>query len=312
MRKIINVILTVGVLATISPDVHADESGVPFWFSGAYSSLAAVPATPGWSLPFQGYYYSGDASQGREFTHGDTVTAGLNSRVPLLLVQPSYAPKTSLWGGQASFGLGFGYGKNTTDAEISFFPSGTQFGRSDAVSGFTDLYPIASVAWNRGVDNWMTYITGDIPVGSYDSTRLSNIGIGHAAIDVGGAYTYLNEKTGREFSATVGFTYNWENSDTNYQNGVDSHLDWAVSQFLSAAWQVGIAGYAYYQLTGDSGSGARLGSFESSVAAVGPEVGYVFNVGKKPAYANLRGYWEFSAENRIEGYSIFATVAIPL
>jgi hypothetical protein len=31
----------------------------------------------------------------------------------------------------------------------------------------------------------------------------------------------------------AGVTYNWENSDTNYKNGVDSHRDWALSQLLS-------------------------------------------------------------------------------
>ena len=39
---------------TLSPNARADEGGVPFWFSGQYASLAAVPATPGWSLPMQG------------------------------------------------------------------------------------------------------------------------------------------------------------------------------------------------------------------------------------------------------------------
>ena len=311
MRNMITATLAAGVLVTISPDTHADEGGVPFWFSGAYASLAAVPASPGWSMPSQAYYYSGDASQSETFAHGDTLTAGLNSRLPLLLVQPTFAPKSPLWGGQAAFGLGFGYGTNTTDADIAVSPGGTQLNRSDSVSGFTDLYPVASVAWNRGVDNWMTYVTGDIPVGSYDSTRLANIGIGHAAIDMGGAYTYLNEKTGREFSATVGFTYNWENTDTNYQNGIDSHVDWAVSQFLSEQWEVGIAGYVYYQLTDDSGSGAKLGPFKSRVAAIGPEVGYAFKFRKQNAYANLRGYYEFWAKNRIEGYAIFGTVDLP-
>jgi hypothetical protein len=28
---------------------------------------------------------------------------------------------------------------------------------------------------------YMTYITGDVPVGAYDSTRLANVGIGHGA-----------------------------------------------------------------------------------------------------------------------------------
>jgi hypothetical protein len=71
---------------------------------------------------------------------------------------------------------------------------------SDSVSGFGDVLPIATLRWNNGVHNYMTYITGDIPVGAYDSTRLSNVGIGHGAIDAGGGYTYLNPQTGHEFS----------------------------------------------------------------------------------------------------------------
>ena len=53
--------------------------------------------------------------------------------------------------------------------------------------------------------------------------------IGHNAIDVGGAYTYFDPKVGHEFSATLGFTYNFENEHTQYQNGIDMRLDWGAS-----------------------------------------------------------------------------------
>jgi hypothetical protein len=158
----------------------------------------------------------------------------------------------------------------------------------------------------------MAYVTGDLAVGSYSSTRLSNIGLGHTTFDMGGAYTYLNNASGFETSATLGFTYNGMNTSTNYQSGVDSHLDWAVSQFLSQNWQVGVVGYVYYQLTGDSGSGDHVRSFKSRVASIGPEVGYSFTAGGLQWYANLRGYWEFWAQNRLEGYAVFATLSIPL
>ena len=59
--------------------VSADQGGVPFWFSGQYASLAAVPATPGWSLPIQGYYYSGSASQSKSLSRGESVALGLES-----------------------------------------------------------------------------------------------------------------------------------------------------------------------------------------------------------------------------------------
>ena len=44
----------------VSTPALADEGGVPFWFSGQYASLAAVPATPGWALPMQGYFTGRD------------------------------------------------------------------------------------------------------------------------------------------------------------------------------------------------------------------------------------------------------------
>jgi hypothetical protein len=78
--------------------------------------------------------------------------------------------------------------------------------RADEMTGFGDRYPTAQLFWNRGLHSWMAYFTGDIPVGDYDPDRLSNLGLGHAAIDAGGAYTYLNATTGWEISATAGLT----------------------------------------------------------------------------------------------------------
>lgn len=158
----------------------------------------------------------------------------------------------------------------------------------------------------------MTYVTGDIPTGDYEPNRLANICIGHGAIDVGGGNTHFNLSSELEFSAVLGVTYNFENKDTGYQNGIDTHLDWAVSQFLNEHWQLGLVGYAYGQLTDDSGPRPAQNGLKSRVAAIGPEIGYSFTVNGQPAYASLRGYWEFSAENRVEGTAMFATLSIPL
>lgn len=299
-------------LGFVSLVAYADQGGVPFWFSGQFASLAAVPAAPGWSLVAAPYYYNGSADRSRTFQTGETVSGGLKSIVPLVLFQPGYAFEDKVLGGQPYVGLGWGPGNNRTSVDLSLSQPARTRSNSDSVTGGTDLYPFASLAWAHGNDNWMTYVTGDIPVGAYDSKRLSNLGIGHAAIDGGGGYTYLNNTTGREFSAVAGVTYNWENTHTNYKNGIDSHLDWAASQFLSANWQVGVAGYVYYQLTGDSGRGDRVGAFKSRVAAIGPELGYAFKYNGQAAYFNLRAYKEFWAANRIEGYAVFATLSIPL
>jgi hypothetical protein len=115
---------------------------------------------------------------------------------------------------------------------------------------------------------------------------------------------------GHEFSAVLGATYNLENSSTDYKNGVDLHLDWGASQFLSKQWQVGLVGYAYRQITPDSGSGDRVGAFESQVFGVGPQIGYVFPVGHYQGYLNLKAYKEFGALHRPEGTNVWLTLAI--
>jgi hypothetical protein len=74
----------------------------------------------------------------------------------------------------------------------------------DARDGFSDLYPTATLRWNNGAHNWMVYGAGDIPVGTYDASRLANLGIGHGAADAGAGYTYFDPKTGHEFCWLLG------------------------------------------------------------------------------------------------------------
>ena len=119
---------------------------MPFWLSGQFASLAAVLATPGWSLPpMQGHFYNGDAAASKALPRGGGVAAGLSWRMPLILFQPNYAPETKVLGGQPALGVAFGYGRNTTEADIPVSPRGTELGRSDSVSGFPDLYPLYAI-----------------------------------------------------------------------------------------------------------------------------------------------------------------------
>ena len=101
----------------------------------------------------------------------------------------------------------------------------------------------------------------------------------------------------------LGFTYNFENQSTQYQNGVDMHLDWGASQFLTKQFQVGLVGYLYKEIGCDSGSGDRVGCFQSQVVGVGPQVGFIFPVGEMQGYLNFKGYKEFAAENRPDGWN---------
>jgi hypothetical protein len=156
----------------------------------------------------------------------------------------------------------------------------------------------------------MVYGMGDVPVGDYNSVRLANLGLGHGAADAGAGYTYFDQKTGHEFSVVTGFTYNLLNPSTGYQNGIDWHVDWGASQFVTKQLQLGAVGYFFQQIAPDIGAAAFLGANESRVAGIGPQIGYLFPVGNLQGYINLKGYWEFAAENRASGWNTWVTLSL--
>ena len=305
----------------------ADEGGVSFWLPGQFGSLAAAPQQPGWSLATVNYYTSVDAggslAAARQFTVGKlnpTVTVNLNANLKanadVVLINPSYVFAAPVLGGQLALGMAGIVGWNNTSiggtltASVGGITITRQGLIDDGRTGFGDLYPKATLLWNSGVNNWMTYVTGDIPVGEYNSNHLANLGIGHGAIDGGVGYTYLNQQTGQEFSVVTGLTYNLTNGSTNYRNGVDWHVDWGLSQFLSKTMHLGAVGYFYDQLTADTGCAPSICPFKSRVAAIGPQVGFIIPGASTQAYLSFKGYWEFDAANRPSGWNAWVVLSL--
>jgi hypothetical protein len=326
-RWLTHISLALLMFGSLSVPAYADESGISYWLPGRFSSLAATPQVPGWSMA-EVYYHTtvsafGAVAAAREIQIGRfsptvnvSFNANLNAQADLVLLNPTYTFATPVLGGQLAIGVTgiFGRSAATIDGTLTTGLGPFAITRTgsigDSITSVGDLYPQATLKWNAGVHNFMTYLTGDIPVGAYDPARLANLGIGHAAIDGGGGYTYFNPATGHEFSAVAGFTYNFKNQDTQYQNGIDFHVDWGASQFLSKQVFVGLVGYAYQQVTDDFGQHPALGGFRSRVVGIGPQIGYLFPVGDLQGYLNLKGYGEFDAANRPAGWNTWLTFSI--
>jgi hypothetical protein len=325
----------ISLAAVVSYPKHAlaDEGGVSFWIPGFFGSLAAAPQQPGWSLATVNYYANvsggGNVALAREFAIRNLpvgiqaqINASLHATADSVIAIPTYVFATPVLGGQASVSLVQGYGganaslNGTVSGSVTgplgnTIPFGPRFDSiNSSVTGFTDLIPQAALRWNAGVDNYMVYATGDVPIGTYNSSRLANMGIGHGAFDAGAGYTYFNPQTGHELSGVLGFTANFVNPSTQYQNGVDMHFDWGASQFLTKQIQVGLVGYAYKDIGCDSGSGDRVGCFQSQVLGVGPQFGYIFPIGGMQGYLNLKAYGEFAGSDRPTGWNAWVTLVI--
>jgi hypothetical protein len=301
----------VGTVVTCAAPALADEGGASAWLPGQFASFAAVAGDPGFALETIYYTRSASASASRTFQIGATLAAGYSLNENYVLVTPSYTFSDPVLNGQLWLGVTFAVGR--ADTSVSAVLSGP-FGSasassSDYMNGVGDLYPLATLKWQLGNHHVMSYATAAVPVGAYDATRLAGLGIGHWAVDGGLGYTFASD-AGFELSVTAGVTYNFMNPATQYQSGVDGHVDWGASIALGEKLYLGAVGYFYDQLGADSGPGARLGAFQSKVTAVGPQIGYAIDLGVVQADLNLRGYKEFDAQNRPEGWNIWLTLSL--
>jgi hypothetical protein len=172
------------------------------------------------------------------------------------------------------------------------------------IFGFGDVVPMFNMRWNDGFNNFMACVTGNITVGRYYPTRLANLGIGHNVIDIGGAYTYLNPQTGNEFSAVLDFTYNFENVHTQYQDGIDMHLDVSASHFVQRGRLRLQAAHLRQRLR----RSCRLRRVAGGRR--GP-AGYITPLGTThQALLSVKAYREFAAEHWPNGWNAWLTFAI--
>src|SRR5450631_2776612 len=113
-RRRLSVSLAATLLLAFSAQVaRADESGISFWLPGLYGSLAATPATPGWSVATIYYHTSGNASgaaaAAREAQVGRfspnvnvNLNLALSGQADLIFIAPTYTFATPVLGGQLS------------------------------------------------------------------------------------------------------------------------------------------------------------------------------------------------------------------
>lgn len=303
-----------GLMTTAS----AAEGGTGVYLLGKRGPLAAFVPKPGWYLTNDVFLLSADRSELTPF--GERLAGDVTADALINIAQLTWVADATLLGGRLAVSAVLPYGNVDVDASAALqAPAGLGINRdiSDSATGFGDPAVGASLGWKKRTGDrfraWSTYASVFIPAGDYDVDRIANVGKNRWALDVGAAYTMANFKRGREFSSVLGFTFNDENSDTDYRTGTEMHLEIAGKQHLPSHWSFGIVGYWYEQLTGDSGSPAILGDFKGRALALGPELSYQFmHNPRRPVTVDLRWYHEFEVKNRLEGDSVFLTISLPL
>ena len=119
---------------------------------------------------------------------------------------------------------------------------------------------------------------------------------------------YFGVNNGIEASVFFGADFNMENPDTNYKSGTQVHLDGTLAQhfpLFKGLAGVGVNGFWYEQVAGDSGAGATFGDFKARATGVGPVLSYAFKLGKVDMIAEAKWLHEFETRNRLEGDTVW-------
>jgi hypothetical protein len=261
---------------------QAAEDGLSFYLLGSRSNgLAGVTPPPGIFYQSDDYFYSGEVGRNVDLPLEKGIAAGVAAKALI-------DPETLLWvtpaqvmGGSLAFTATLPIGHQDVSAFLG------PLAVDDKTTAIGDPVFGSFVGWHVGNFHWQTGVAVNVPVGQYDADSLANISFHRWAADFYGAATWLDPKTGIDISNTIGFTFNGENPATDYRTGTELHWEGAVTENFSKQFSAGVAGYFYDQITGDSGPGAKLGSFEGQTAAIGGVHGDDFQLGKLPVAAKL-------------------------
>jgi hypothetical protein len=302
-----------------SHPVLAEEGGSGHYFPGSMSSFVdAVSPVPAFIIRYNQIYFGGSAGKGVSIPIGGTTALGLHAQ--------SWGEGITLfWRPPIKMSKHWSYAMSATIPFLSMKVSASavvplpSLGQSIAVSrtgtrsnlGDLVVMPLMlnyNVSANLNVNFRLGFY---LPTGDYGTGRLANTGKNFYTTEPTIAVVYLGAKNGREASLYTGVDFNSENNATHYQSGTQFHLDGTLAQhlpLLGGLAGVGLTAFYYQQVSGDSGSGATLGSFQATDVGLGPVGSYVRKLGKVDFIAELKWLHEVYTKNRLQGDTAFLKI----
>jgi hypothetical protein len=213
------------------------------------------------------------------------------------------------------------FGANVgASAAFPFIKNRIQLNSIDVNTGFayTDMFVGAALGWKLKRADIIAGYNLYIPTGRFSSGATNNTGLGIWGNEVyAGSTVYLDQKKTWSAAATFSAEFHTDKTGTNIkvgdlgtvEGGLGKTFYRKVSGPVPMITNVGMAGYAQFKMTGDSGSDIPLAlrGFKDRVFALGPEVNTFL---PKPRLTFLVRYEpEFAARNRTQGQTILFSIA---
>lgn len=309
------------ILASSCRLARAEEGGSGHYFPGSISDfIDSVPATPSFIARYNQLYYRGSVGANKAIPIGGTTALGLNAT--------SWGEGLTLvWRPKINMGKHWSYAMSTTIPFLQMSVSAsavaplpglglTTISRTGTRNALADII-VMPLMVNYNVNpnfNVNFRLAEYLPTGNYGVGRLANTGKNFYTTEPEIGLQYFGAKNGREAVLYTGFDFNSTNNATQYKSGTQFHLDGTLAQhlpLLKGVAGIGLNSFYYQQITGDSGSGATLGSFEGTTVGIGPVLSYIkpkSKDGHMDFMADLKWLNEFYTQNRLQGNTVFLKV----
>jgi len=241
------------------------------------------------------------ARVGTTITFGDdTLNPGATAKFLVEATNLLYVPQNKVFGGTMGLSLTIPVARVDYAATLAGPLGGS---RSVEGWGIGDVVSRFQLGWQDGGFSHLIYMQAVAPTGHWERGFSPITGYYRPGVDAGWAFTWTDSTKKLQLNGTAGFTFNVENTATNYQSGDEFHFEWAAGLEFAPGLMIGVVGYDYRQVTNDSGSGDRLGPFKGRVDAVGPGLIYTTLIGQTPLVLNVRHYMEFNSHDHFQGGS---------
>ena len=304
--KSMTLVALVALAILVPLSAHAEEGGCGHYMpGGAASFIDTLPGKPGLAVANYFSFYDASASVSRQVPFGGLITAGIDATAYADTVMLLYQTPLKLLGGYYAVAVAIPYvwmevKGNVTTARGTLEVHDTANGIGDIM-----IYPFM-LGWT-GLNGNLKYdarLGIYAPTGDYEKGKLANLGKNYWTFEPAVSLSYISSKIGLEVSGFAGMDFNTKNNETEYRTGTQFHVDFTVAEHLplfGGIMGLGANGFYYQQISGDSGSGARLGDFEGRTLGIGPVVSYMTKIWGKDLIAEAKWLPEIDVEKRLKG-----------
>lgn len=299
----------------------AIEGGLGHYIQGAYGDflMGYIPASGFYARNdtiYQAGHIDGTLKGGRAY-------AGLDVYSVMNLTKLSYMFDVPAMNGFLGIGAGVpilinlhvsgsasaNYLSRDNPADIPL-PDQKHIGGYGNRGGLSDIFLMPVIAgWNFGECHVVVMPIVFLPTGYYNASKLTNLGMNYFSFDGNVAFTWLS-KSKFELSLNAGYMINTENPATHYLSGNLLHVDWTAAYHFTPRFALGANGFLLTQTTPDTGSGAKLGSFETSGSGIGPIASYVIPIGGKDLMVIGKWIHDLGARHSFLMDTVYASFAI--